>query len=134
MRRVGIDTNILLRLLVDDDRAQREAVMRFGQRLNVDVTGQITVVSLLEVDWALRSQYGYTKHQSIDAIRRIVSLRGVAIENHDVVVRAIGLVSDRNADFADALIAGISAELNCETTVTLDKAAVRRVPGMELIA
>jgi len=134
MRRVGIDTNVLLRLLVDDDPAQRERVMRFGQRQNVEVTGLVTIVSLLEVDWALRSQYGYTKFQSMDAIRQIVSLRGVAIENHDVVVRAIALVRDRNADFADALIAGLSTELDCDATVTLDRRAARRVPGMELLA
>ncbi|MEQ8401887.1 MAG: type II toxin-antitoxin system VapC family toxin [Roseitalea porphyridii] len=134
MRRVGIDTNVLLRLLVDEDPAQRARVMRFGQRLNVEMTGLVTIVSLLEVDWALRSQYGYTKLQSMDAIRQIVSLRGVTIENHDVVVRAIALVRDRNADFADALIAGLSAELDCDATVTLDRRAAHRVPGMELLA
>lgn len=95
--------------------------------------GQVTIVSLLEIDWALRSQYGYARRASMDAIQRILRIRGVTIENHDVVVRAIGLVCDRNADFADALIAGLAETMDCEATITLDKRAARTIPGMELL-
>ena len=69
----------------------------------------------------------------MDAIERILRIRGVTIENHDAVVRAIRLVSNRNADFADALIAGLAQILDCETTVTLDKRAAKAIPGMELL-
>ena len=133
MKQVGIDTNVLLRLLVDDDPRQREAVMRFGSTLNKSVRGVITLVSLLETDWALRSQYRYSRAESAEAIRRIIRIRGVEIECHDVAVRALRLVEDRNADFADALIASRAAELGCEATVTLDQKAAARVPGMELL-
>lgn len=133
MRRVCIDTNVLLRLLVDGDPLQREAVVRFGQRLNTEVMGQITIVSLLEIDWALRSQYGYSRRASMDAIQRILRIRGVTIENHDIVVRATRLVCDRNADFADALIAGLAETMDCEATVTLDRPAAKTVSGMEVL-
>ena len=133
MKRVGIDTNVLLRLFVDDDPVQREIVLRFGSGLNKDYTGTVTLVSLLEFDWALRSQYGYSRFGSLDAIKRLVRIRGIEVECHDVVVKALANVEDRNTDFADAVIAFRSQDLGCETTFTLDKSAAARIPGMELL-
>ena len=134
MRRLGIDTNVLLRLIVDDDPKQRRIVMDFGSQLNREYRGVVTLVSLLEMDWALRSQYGYPRRQSIAAIRKIMQIRGVEVECHDVVARALLLVDVENADFADALICGRAADLGSEKTVTLDRKAARRIPMMELLA
>ncbi len=134
MRRVGIDTNVLLRLLVDDDEAQRKRVRAFGTGLNKSHQGLITLLGILEVDWALRSQYGFTRRQCAHALRKLMQIRGVAVESHDVVVRALALVEDANADLADALIAERALELGCEATVTLDKKAASRIPSMTLLA
>lgn len=134
MKRVGIDTNVLLRLLVNDDPEQRAAALAFGAKLNVDHVGVVTLISLVEMDWALRTQYRYDRRQSVEAIGKIIRIRGVEIESHDVVVRALRLVGGRSADFADALIACRLNELDCETTFTFDKKAAKAVPGMELLA
>lgn len=134
MRRVGIDTNILLRLIVDDDEVQRQAVIGFGARLNVEFQGFITLVSILEIDWALRRQYGYTRRESIMAIRKLTGIRGVDVERHDVVVQAMHSVDLRNVDLADALIAGCASEAGCDCVFTFDRDAVRSIPSMELLA
>ncbi len=134
MRRLGIDTNVLLRLIVDDDQAQRKIVTDFGSKLNREYRGVVTLVSLLEMDWALRSQYGYDRRQSIAAIRKIMQIRGVEVECHDIVARALLLVENENADFADGLISGRAADLGCESTVTLDQKAAKKIPAMELLA
>ena len=133
MNSVGIDTNILLRLIVDDDERQREAVVRFGAKLNKELRGLITLVSLLETDWALRRRYGYTRRESIGAIRRLTGIRGVEVERHDVVVRAMHLVDLKNVDFADALLAGCAIEAGCDRVFTLDKKAAEAIPAMELL-
>ena len=133
MRRLGIDTNVLLRLVVDDDPAQRKIVTNFGSKLNREYRGVVTLVSLLEMDWALRSQYGFDRHQSIGAIRKIMQIRGVDVECHDVAARALLLVETENAEFADALIAGRAADLGCERTVTLDRKAAKKIRTMELL-
>ena len=65
MKRVGIDTNVLLRLFVDDDPEQRKIVTNFGSKLNQEYRGVVTLVSLVEMDWALRSQYGFDRRQSM---------------------------------------------------------------------
>jgi predicted nucleic-acid-binding protein len=134
MRQVSIDTNVLLRLFVEDDPAQREIVLRFGSRLNKDYKGTVTLVSLVEFDWALRSQYRYSRAESLDAIKRLIRIRGIEVECHDVVVKALTNVESRNTDFADALIAFRSKDLGCETVFTLDTSAASRIPGMALLA
>jgi predicted nucleic-acid-binding protein len=131
---VGIDTNILLRLIVDDDERQRAAVLRFGEKLNKEFRGLITLVSLLETDWALRRQYGYSRRESIGAIRRLTGIRGVDVERHDVVTRAMHLVDLKNVDFADALLAGCASEEGCERVFTFDKGAAEAIPSMELLS
>jgi predicted nucleic-acid-binding protein len=134
MRRVGIDTNVILRLVVDDDEEQRRLVTAFGSGLNKEYRGLITLVALLEADWALRSQFGFTRRQSSEALRRLTHIRGVDVESHDAVVRALLTVDEANADFAGALIAERSVELGCEKTVTLDRKAANKVPSMELLS
>ena len=134
MRRVGIDTNILLRLLVNDDPAQRAAALAFGSKLNIDYVGVISMVSLVEMDWALRTRYRYGRKESIGAIAKVIRIRGVEIESHDVVVRALRLVEGNNADFADALIGCRLESMDCEMTLTFDRRAAKSVPGMELLA
>jgi predicted nucleic-acid-binding protein len=133
MKRVGIDTNVLLRLLVDDDPDQRTIVTNFGSKLNQEYRGVVTLVSLVEMDWALRSQYGYERRESMSAIRKVTQIRGVEIECHDVVVRALLIVETDNADFADALISGRAADLGCEWTATLDRKAAKKIPSMVLL-
>ena len=93
----------------------------------------MTLVSLVEMDWALRSQYGFDRRQSISAIRKITQIRGVEVECHDVVARALLIVDTDNADFADALISGRAADLGCEWTVTLDRKAAKKIASMELL-
>lgn len=134
MNRVGIDTNILIRLLVDDDPSQRPIVEAFGQKLNRVFKGFVALVTILELDWALRSRYGYSRSQSVSALRRVLRIRGVDVEHHDAVVGALELVETRNADFADALIAMCALESGCDHVATLDKHAAARIPGMELLA
>jgi predicted nucleic-acid-binding protein len=134
MKRVGIDTNVLLRLIVNDNPEERQLVTSFGAKLNQEYRGIVTLVSLIEMDWALRSQYGFDRRQSTAAIRKITQIRGVEVECHDVVARALLVVDAESADLADALISGRAADLDCEWTVTLDRKAAKKIPGMELLA
>ena len=134
MKKVGIDTNVLLRLLVDDDPVQREAVLSFGKGLGIDYIGYVTLISLVEMDWALRRQYGYSKQESVSAVQKVSQLRGVEIQSPDAVIRTIHGVENGNGDFADILIAHLCLDEGCDHVVTLDKKAAARIPVMELLA
>jgi predicted nucleic-acid-binding protein len=134
VKNVGIDTNILLRLIVNDDPEQRKTVLKFGSRLNREYRGFVSLVNLVEMDWALCSQYGFSRKQSIESIRKVTQMRGVDVESHQAVRRALMLADDLNVDLADALIAEKAAENDCGSTLTLDKRAAARISGMELLA
>lgn len=133
MKKWGIDTNVVLRLIINDDKAQRQAALSFGEGLGTKYYGFLTIISLVELDWALRSQYGYAKGDVANAIQKILRVRGLEIENHEIVVQALRVVEDGNADFADALIAALSLQQGCQATVTFDRKAAKTVSGMELL-
>jgi predicted nucleic-acid-binding protein len=133
VKRYGIDTNLLIRMLTDDDPAQRVAALEFGRGLGRAYEGFLPLTTLLELDWALRSQLGFAKRDVIAAIRKLLHTRGLHVESHTLVLKALKLVEDNNADLADAFIALKSLDEGCETVKTFDIKAARRVPGMELL-
>ena len=134
MNMVGLDTNVVLRTLIADDPQQVAAVREFAKGLGRDYSAFITLISLVEIDWALRSQYGFGKRQSALAIGKLLRTRGLVIESHSLVVMALLQVENTNADFADAFIAVRSREEGCQSVKTFDKKAARLIPGMELLA
>ncbi|WP_313556079.1 PIN domain-containing protein [Agrobacterium cavarae] len=128
----GVDTNVVLRLFVDDEPGQREAALRFGAGIGRDYTVFVTLLTLIELSWALKSQYGFDRRQISLAIRKLLHTRGLVVEGHDKVIKAVRLVERHNADFTDALIACQSLGEGCKTIYTFDIKAARKIPGMEL--
>lgn len=134
MNMLGLDTNVVIRLLTNDDPAQRRAALRFAEGLGVAYTAYLTLVGIVELGWALRSRLGFSKQDSMAAIGKLLQTRGLVVEHHDLVVKAMRLAISERADFADALIAARSTDAGCQTTKTFDQKAATRVPGMELLA
>ena len=131
--KIGIDTNVLIRLLVNDNPEQRKAVLAFGEGLGTSYEGFVTLISLVEMDWALRKQYGYSRDQSAAALRRITRIRGVEVQLRDSVVSAIDGVERGDGEFADVLIAHLCMDAGCDRVVTLDRKAATKIPVMEYI-
>ena len=134
MKTFGLDTNIVLRLVVDDDPGQRRAALTFGAGLGRVHGAFVSLISLLELDWALRSQYGFQKTDVTAVIGKLLHTRGLIVEHHSMVVRALRMVESSNADFADSLIACRSLDEGCVSIKTFDKKAAGKIPGMELLA
>ncbi len=134
MTLLGLDTNVIVRTLVADDPQQMAVAKEFARGLGREYTAFVTLISLLELDWALRSRYGFKKKEVVLAIGKLLQTRGLVIESHALVVAALRQVENTNVDFADALIAGRSLEEGCKSIKTFDKKAASCVPGMELLA
>lgn len=134
MTLLGLDTNVIVRTLVADDPQQMAAAKEFAKGLGREYIAFVTLISLLELDWALRSRYGFKKKEVVLAIGKLLRTRGLVIESHALVVAALRQVENTNVDFADALIAGRSLEEGCKSIKTFDKKAASHVPGMELLA
>ena len=123
---IGIDTNVLVRYLMQDDAEQARKATRFLEReCTIDNPGLVNSIVLSETVWVLESVYRYPRQQvsiAIDAILRATQLK---VENSQETRSALGEYG-AGADFADALIATTNLRLGCEHTVTFDRRAGRR--------
>lgn len=115
----AIDTNVLVRALVRDDAAQSaRAELLISQH---EIFVPVTVI--LELEWILRSRYGYAPRRVAQAIEGIAALGNVVLGERAAVVAAAARVA-QGWDFADALHHALSE--NCADFATLDAALARR--------
>lgn len=123
---IGVDTNVIVRLFVEDDEAQCAAADRLvNELLAEDRPILVGPVVLVELVWALRRIYRWSKPQCLAAIDRIMSTRRFLIDDREAVETAIDAWRDGPAEFADYLIASLARERGARTTYTFDKAAAR---------
>lgn len=118
--RIVADTNVLLRVIVNDDPAQgRTAAEVLEQAESV----AIGLHSLCEMAWVLDRRYGASRMDIAAAIRRLIGTRNVAVDRP--AVEAGLSVLDAGGDFADGVIAHEGRWLGGETFVSFDRKAVR---------
>jgi predicted nucleic-acid-binding protein len=123
---IGLDTNILVRLFVDDNAAQAAAARRFvTRRCTNDNPGFVNRITLCEMVWVLTRVHGYNRDQTVSVIEELLASRDVTVEDSDAVRAALDLFATRGIDFADALIAVINLAHGCEVTATFDRKAAR---------
>ncbi len=128
----GLDTNVLVRYLAQDDAAQATRATRLIEReLSEREPAFIGLVVLVETCWVLKRLYGATPAELRVTVRDLLDTRQFVIEQRTVVLRAVARLGDGAGDLADALIAEGAAEAGCARTVTFDKQGVRL--GMELL-
>jgi predicted nucleic-acid-binding protein len=122
---IGLDTNVLVRYLVQDDPAQSPAATAVIESLSESEPGFVSIVTAVELGWVLTRAYGVDRTTLADTIAGLLSSRELAVQHADVVRAAVeGLRG--GADFADMVIAGLGLESGCERTVTFDRRAAER--------
>ena len=133
---IGLDTNVLVRYLAQDDVKQAAAATRLIEKeLTATQQGFISLVVVAELCWVLSSLYGATMDELVATIEDLLNTPRFCMEKREVLQAAIGrfkLGSSYKAGLADALIAEIAASAGCTATMTFDKAAVRAA-GMTLL-
>jgi predicted nucleic-acid-binding protein len=128
---IGIDTNVLVRFLVGDEREQFERARRLIKR-EVD-NGEpvlISLIVLLETEWVLRSRYGLTKAEIAAALSSLLEVVELEFEDESSVEQAVFTWKDSNAEFADCLIGAHHWAMGCRTTATFD-AKASKLAGFE---
>ena len=111
---IAIDTNVIVRFLVNDDREQ-------AQRARALIEAEDTLVAtsvLLESEWVLRSAYGLASRAVFEKLRAFLSLPRVFAQDRDAALAALDW-ADQRMDFADALHLASSA--NCEAFASFDR-------------
>jgi len=130
---IGLDTNILIRYLTQDDPIQSvKANEIFERRLTRTNPGFVSVVVMVEAVWVLERAYGLTGQEIATAVERLLQVEVLVIENEQEVFTAMLALKQGHGTFADALIAELGALAGCTRTLTFDQKAVR-LPGFELV-
>ena len=130
---IGLDTNILIRYLTQDDPVQSaKATAILEHRLTPKNPGFVSIVAILETVWVLDRAYGLTAQEIATAVECLLQVEVLAIENEQQVFSALVALKQGRGTFADALIAELGARAGCTGTLTFDQKALR-LPGFELV-
>ena len=123
---IGLDTNVLVRYLAQDDRTQAALAVRLVEReLTEREPGYISLLVLVETCWVLKRLYGATPGELRATVRDLLDTRQFAVEHRTVIVLALARLGEGAGDFADALIAQLALAAGCPRTFTFDRNAAK---------
>ena len=123
---IGLDTNVVLRYLLQDDPAQTlQANHLFEQELSDQNPGLISLVTTLEIVWVLRSLLRQTSAQIALHLENLLAADSLEIQNEQQVFEAVFALKTGIGEFEDALIGALNAWAGCSHTITFDRKAAR---------
>ncbi|MDQ2735201.1 MAG: type II toxin-antitoxin system VapC family toxin [Pseudomonadota bacterium] len=130
----ALDTNVLVRYLVQDDPVQGELAARLiGRGVRARRSLFVPVSVLLELEWVLRSAFEFDKTAVLHTISRLIGSFELIFQAESAVEIALAQYEQGNADFADCLHAALAGDAGEEPLWTFDKAAAK-VAGAKLLA
>ena len=129
---IGLDTNVFVRYLTQDDPDQAARATRVvEQELTEDTPGFIGLVVLVETAWVLQRLYRASAEEIRETVTDLLGSRAILVENRDVVARALALSKKNSCGFADAIIATSAFSAGCDKVISFDRGAVHA--GMTLV-
>ena len=130
---IGLDTNVLVRYLAQDEKTQSALASRLIEReLTPEAPGFVSLIALVETVWVLESCYGCTRADVTAVIERLLRVKQLKIQEAETAWRALRLFVSGKADFSDCLIERLGHAHNCLHTATFDKTAAK-FAGMKLL-
>jgi len=130
---IGLDTNIVLRYLLQDDPKQtRQANQIIDRQLSEQNPGFISLVTVLEIVWVLRSLLKQTASQIAIHIEHLLAADTLEVQNEQQVFEAAFALKRGAGEFEDALMGALNAWAGCSSTLTFDRKAAR-LPHFQVI-
>ncbi|MBI2376944.1 MAG: type II toxin-antitoxin system VapC family toxin [Deltaproteobacteria bacterium] len=130
---IGLDTNVVVRYLTQDDARQSRPANRLLESLTSHEPGYISLIVLVELVWVLEDAYGASRGDLAITVEMLLQTESLVLQEAESVWRALAAFRRGTADFADQLIAQLNASAGCGKTYTFDKAAARDA-GMTLLS
>jgi predicted nucleic-acid-binding protein len=131
---MGLDTNVLLRYLAQDDPMQSpRATEIVEQRLTEQAPGFVTLVTILEIAWVLKSLFKRSRQEIANDIEMLLAADTLEVQNEQEVYLAVVCLRNGIGTFEDALIGSLCTWRGCSATWTLDEDAAKRLRGFQLI-
>ncbi len=129
---IGLDSNVLVRYIMQDDAGQSPRATVLVESLTVEAPGFVTLVAVIELSWVLASCHGLDRSQIVAALEGLMRSKEIVVERAEIVWQAVRVFRGGTCDFADCLIERSAAAAGCARTVTFDRGAAKSC-GMTLI-
>lgn len=130
---IGLDTNVVVRYLVQDEPHQSAAATRLVERILTDEQpGFVTSVTLCEIVWVLAECYGADRQRIESVLEGLLTARQLIVEHAELVWAALIDWRGSPADFSDALIGRVTTARGGDRIVTFDRAAAK-LPSFQLL-
>ncbi len=123
---IGLDTNVVIRYLVQDDPVQTPVANRiFEKDLSASNKGHVCPVVLCEIVWVLLRCYKQPKVKIQEVVRTLLLAENIELQHRDSVWRALREFELGDADFSDYLVAFVNQECGASVTLTFDRSAAQ---------
>lgn len=129
----ALDTNVLVRYLVQDDAAQLAAAKKLIRKCVSE--GQVLFVPVtvsLELEWVLRSNFGFDKDAVVQTMSALLSSAELSFESERALEIALALYRKGPADYSDCMHIALAAQAGEKPLWTFDKGA-SKVDGAHLL-
>ncbi len=130
----ALDTNVLVRYLVEDGVGQLAAARRLIRRCVAGGEALFVPVSVaLELEWALRSNFRFSREEVIEVLSGLLAAGELTFESEGAVELALALYAQSEADYSDCLHVALAVQAGQQPLWTFDRAAAK-VAGARLLA
>ena len=130
---IGLDTNIVVRYLTQDDPRQSQIATQLMEKtLSSDEPGFISLVVLTEIVWVLVSLYFVDRAGVVQVVSGLLTTEQLRVESAELVWRAKRRYEASKADFSDALVVECALAAGCKRSVTFDRSAAA-TSGFDLL-
>jgi predicted nucleic-acid-binding protein len=130
---IGVDTNVLVRFLVEDDPKQSALARDFFSRRSTEDPAFVSATVIAETVWVLRRRLKLPLATVSDLVQNLLAADRLVVEFTEELDALLSQETPRT-DIADYLIAWSARRAGCQSIVTFDKTSAGAIPGMELLA
>jgi predicted nucleic-acid-binding protein len=127
---IGLDTNILVRFIVEDHPEQSAIARSVIEALTEADPGYVSLVAMAETVWVLERAYRRVDGEIAAVLERLLQIECLVVQSEQEVFSAMIALKGGTGAFADALIAALDTKAGCRATLTFDRKAMR-LPGFE---
>lgn len=123
---IGLDTNVLVRYLVEDDASQsRRATKLLEEAIARDDQLFISDIVMCEMVWVLSSAYRFSRTEIVDALACLFRAKSVVFDSTDRLARSLNAYQKGTGDFADYMIRELARAAAAETVATFDRSLLK---------
>ncbi|UDF03522.1 PIN domain-containing protein [Asticcacaulis sp. AND118] len=129
---IGLDTNVIVRYIMQDDAKQAALATTLIESLTTDAPGFISIVTLVETVWVLKQSYGLSRPDLVEVIEGLLSSHQLVAEKRAEAYQALTDYKASKGDYSECLIERLGRSAGCTLTYTFDQSASRHA-GMTLL-